>query len=151
MILADTNILLRLTQPQAPEYRSVEAALRRLRREQISLCYASQNLIEFWNVLTRPKEKNGFGLTIEEADRETRLIEARLERLADNNEIHELWRHLVVQYRVSGRQVHDARLVAAMRAHRISQLLTFNSVDFERYASIINVIHPEHFAQEAGL
>jgi hypothetical protein len=28
-----------------------------------TLCYTPQNVVEFWNVFTRPRNKNGFGLT----------------------------------------------------------------------------------------
>lgn len=39
-------------------------------------------------------------------------------------------------FAVSGVQVHDARLVAAMQAHNITHILTFNTSDFTRYASL---------------
>ncbi len=37
-------------------------------------------------------------------------------------------------YGVSGVQVHDARLVAAMISHGATHILTFNTADFARYA-----------------
>ena len=40
----------------------------------------------------------------------------------------------VVEYGVSGVQVHDARLVAAMIFHNVKHILTFNGQDFRRYA-----------------
>ena len=46
------------------------------------------------------------------------------------------WRTLVLQHRVSGIQVHDARIVAAMRAHRVSKILTFDLNDFKGYDGI---------------
>jgi predicted nucleic acid-binding protein len=33
-------------------------------------------------------------------------------------------------------QVHDARLVAAMRVHGVKRILTFNDKDFARYTDI---------------
>lgn len=51
---------------------------------------------------------------------------------------------LVKAHQVSGRQVHDARLVAAMLAHKIGNLLTFNSADFKRYHEI-NLLDPRPF------
>ena len=39
-----------------------------------------------------------------------------------------------MKYRVSGVQVHDARLVAAMIVHDVTHILTFNTQDFTRYA-----------------
>ena len=44
------------------------------------------------------------------------------------------WRRLVVTYGVSGVQVHDARLVAAILSHGATHILTFNTADFARYA-----------------
>ncbi|HSK74585.1 MAG TPA: hypothetical protein VK892_22995 [Pyrinomonadaceae bacterium] len=38
---------------------------------------------------------------------------------------------------MSGKNVHDARLTAAMIKHKISHLLTFNVKDFKRFVEII--------------
>jgi predicted nucleic acid-binding protein len=46
-----------------------------------------------------------------------------------------------VDHRVSGAQVHDARLVAAMRVHGVKRILTFNTRDFTRFTGI-EAIHP---------
>lgn len=48
---------------------------------------------------------------------------------------------LLVSRGVSGVQVHDARLVAAMRVHGVKRILTFNDKDFVRYADI-EAVHP---------
>jgi predicted nucleic acid-binding protein len=55
--------------------------------------------------------------------------------------IHEEWRTLLVTHGVSGVQVHDARLVAAMRVHSVKRILTFNDRDFVRYTDI-EAVHP---------
>jgi predicted nucleic acid-binding protein len=41
---------------------------------------------------------------------------------------------------VLGTQLYDARLVAAMLAHGIDRILTFNVADFSRYG--VAVLHP---------
>ena len=48
---------------------------------------------------------------------------------------------MVADHDVKGKQVHDARLVAAMLRHNISHLLTFNAAD-TRYAEI-SVVEPQ--------
>ena len=93
-------------------------------------------------MLSRPKEKNGFGLSIAEADRQVSLIEQQFTLLPDNERIYGEWRQIVVAQQVSGVQVHDARLVAAMRVHGITHLLTLNRADFLRYRDI-NVVRPK--------
>jgi hypothetical protein len=42
----------------------------------------------------------------------------------------------VVQYRVSGKPAHDARLVAAMKVHGLTSILTFDSTGFSRYTAL---------------
>jgi predicted nucleic acid-binding protein len=142
--LLDTNIILRISDRQSPEFSRLHNVLHLLNRS-ASLYYLSQNLIEFWNVCTRPKERNGYGLSIPEADTEARGIEKAFKFLPDTPAIHSEWRHLVLAHSVSGVQVHDARLVAAMKVYGISNLLTFNVRDFRRYAEI-TVIHPTQVA-----
>jgi predicted nucleic acid-binding protein len=56
--------------------------------------------------------------------------------LADSRDVHEEWRHLLVTNNVSGVQVHDARLVAAMHVHGVKRILTSNTKDFARYTNI---------------
>jgi predicted nucleic acid-binding protein len=101
--------------------------------------------VEFWNVCTRPADKNGFGLTGAEADVRAKLIESRFTLLPDTARIQTEWRRLVVACSVSGVQVHDARLVAAMLAHGVTHLLTLNDQDFARYPGI-SVLHPRDVA-----
>ena len=56
--------------------------------------------------------------------------------LPDTIEVYRNWRALVINHSVSGIHVHDAKLVAAMKAHNIQNLLTFNAKDFKRYTDI---------------
>jgi len=75
---------------------------------------------------TRPADRNGYGLSPLEANQRATRIERVFTLLPDNENIHPEWRRLVVACSVSGTQVHDARLVAAMRVHGVSHLLTLN-------------------------
>jgi len=106
-----------------------------LRQDEHQLQIASQNCIEFWNVATGPLERNGFGLTPPEAARLLKLIERLFPVLPDSSEVYKEWRRLVVDFSVSGVQVHDARLVASMKVNDISHILTLNVEDFKRYIS----------------
>lgn len=139
--LLDTNILLRLSKRDSPEFPLIRSALKTLRSQGAPLCYTAQNIVEFWNVSTRPVDRNGHGLSIFEADEEVRRIEHVFSLLPDNDAIYREWRSIVVTHSVSGVQVHDAHLVAAMRSHRVTHLLTLNERDFTRYSGIISV-HP---------
>jgi predicted nucleic acid-binding protein len=105
------------------------------------LCYTSQNLGEFWNTMTRPANRNGYGLSPEDADIRARDVEALFDLLPDSLAVHQEWRRLLVDYHVSGVQVHDARLVAAMHVHSVKRILTFNTKDFTRFDGI-EAVHP---------
>src|SRR5438046_10447510 len=115
-ILTDTNILLRLLQPHHPHCQIAERALDVLRARNEILNIASQNLIELWAVATRPFDQNGLGLTIEEATREINQVK-RFWVLLHDLPLFEEWERLVKTYRVSGKNTHDDRLVAAVHQH----------------------------------
>lgn len=140
--LVDTNVLLRWEQAQLPEYPLAVAAIDRLllRGEKISI--TTQNLVEFWSVATRPIDQNGFGLSPAQVDSILTRLEAVFDLLPDLPAIHDEWRQVVLSVGVRGRQVHDAHLVAVMKAHGITHLLTFNDADFRRYPGI-TVVHPQ--------
>lgn len=135
----DTNILLRLAQPKSSQYSEAKNAVDKLIADDVALYVLLQNVSEFWNVCTRPTENNGLGFSIEQTDTELTSIETIFLVLPDNEDVYTEWRKLVVTHSVSGVRVHDAKIVAAMKAHDISNLLTFNTQDFKRYADIIAI------------
>ena len=53
--LTDSNILLRISRRDDPDYRIVHAALERLLGAEAALYYTHQNIAEFWNVWTRAR------------------------------------------------------------------------------------------------
>ncbi|HEY1159801.1 MAG TPA: type II toxin-antitoxin system VapC family toxin [Terracidiphilus sp.] len=133
LYLVDSNILIRWVQPADPGFPVVEATIKQLERSRAVPCYTSQNLGEFWNVLTRPANRNGYGLSPEDANDRAREVEDGFRLLTDIPAVHQEWRKLLLDYRVSGIQVHDARLVAAMHVHGVKRILTFNKSDFLRF------------------
>ena len=140
-VLLDTNVLLRLAQPHHRQYRAATGGVARARLAGEALSVTPQNIAEFWAVATRPVgAANGLGLTAAAAAAEIATIEQMFELAADDPEIYPIWKGLVVTHRVLGAQVYDARLVAAMLAHGIDRILTFNVADFSRYG--VTVVHP---------
>src|SRR5437762_11143764 len=57
------------------------------------------------------------------------------------------WEMLVVNHQVVGKQAHDTRLVAAMLAHGLTHLLTFDVRDFKR-STEITVVNPQDIEEE---
>jgi predicted nucleic acid-binding protein len=140
-ILADTNVLLRSVEPTEPGSGPAIAAIKILLAQGHRVSVLPHNLIEFWNVATRPIENNGFGWCIVRTDYEISRLETLLTLIPDSPAIYHEWRHLVFENEVSGAKVHGARIVAAMNVHQITKLITFNGRDFKRFPQIV-VIDP---------
>jgi predicted nucleic acid-binding protein len=132
----DTNNLLRFANRADAQHPIVLSAIRKLKSNGDKFCILPQICVEFWNVCTRPASRNGFGLSVRQANHSLRLVEKIFQLLPDNANIHQEWRKLVLSFGVSGVQVHDARIVAAMLVHQITHILTFNTSDFARYSSL---------------
>lgn len=140
--LMDTNCLMRSVRPDDPEYALVTAAIECLHRSGEIVYITAQNLIEFWNVATRPVDRNGLGFTPVQAEELLAELETLFPRLPDTPDIYPAWRRIVASVGVSGVQVHDARLVAVMQVHQLTRILTLNTRDFVRYPGI-TVVHPQ--------
>ena len=134
--LNDTNILLRFADKAHPQNPAVRKAMRKLKSQGYRLVTTPQNCTEFWNVATRPLDKNGLGLSLEDAKRQLKIIERAFSVMLDVPEIYAEWKKIVFAFGVSGAKVHDARLVAIMRSREINHILSFNTSDFIRYAPL---------------
>ncbi len=140
-MLVDTSIITRTLQPQHELYPLVDRALERLLEQGKELHIVAQNLIELWVVATRPVEQNGLGMTTATVAVELARIRSMFVLLPENSAIYPVWESLVVRHQVSGKPAHDARLVAAMQVHGITDILTFDKSGFSRYPGI-EVVHP---------
>ncbi len=145
--LLDTNIILRTIVTDDPNYQTTIEAIAFLRRSKERLFIAPQNLIELWNVATRPADKNGLGLSPSEAEAEVARLKELFILLPDTEQIYPEWERLVKTYEVKGANVHDTRLVAFMLVHQLSHIITFNTKDFRRFRPEITPISPKEIMQ----
>jgi predicted nucleic acid-binding protein len=146
--LLDSGILLRLADQKDRQYSTVVDAVALLVDRGEQLVISTQNVAEFCNVATRPVANNGLGrlpsevLTFVEEE-----IEPLCAVLAEVSAVYRELKRLIVKYAVSGKQVHDARLVAMMLVWKIDSILTLNDRDFRRYESEgIQVVTPASLA-----
>jgi hypothetical protein len=100
--LVDSNVLLRWVKPDDRDYPLVVSAIDAILQRGAVFCYTSQNVAEFWNTCTRPLDRNGYGLSPQEADRRARFFEDKLRLLPDGLAVHQEWRKLLVVSNVSG-------------------------------------------------
>ncbi len=134
--LVDTSVILRYYARDDPLHIQAVASLQWLEQQGYILCVAPQVLYEMWVVMTRPKARNGFGMTAEEAYELLQQVAADFLLLPDQQDLWLRWMEVCRQYSVLGREAHDARLVAWMASYEIKHLCTFNPADFNRYPEV---------------
>jgi predicted nucleic acid-binding protein len=138
-IFIDTNILIYATHDESPFHEKAISVLNRLMQEGIECAISPQIIREYLVVFTR-------GSSSENATRsaalynvekfievftlldETRATVARLQKI-------------VADSAVAGKQIHDANIVAVMRACGVKRLLTHNLDDFKRYVQWIEIMN----------
>ena len=140
-VLVDTNILLRSVQPTHPASSQAIHAVSKLIRQGDAVFFCPQNITEFWNVATRPTDRNGLGMSAQEVLHEIGSIEKSLTLLPEVPAIYGAWKQIVATYKVQGVKVHDARLIAVMTVYAVESILTFNTADFGRFTNV-RAIHP---------
>jgi predicted nucleic acid-binding protein len=140
-VLVDTNVLLRSAQPNHPLCSQATHAVAKLLRQKDSGFFCPQNIAEFWNVATRPADRNGLGFSPEEVLREVASLEESLTLLPEVPAIYAAWKRIVQEHKVQGIKVYDARLVAVMNVYAVETILPFNTADFQRY-DLISTLHP---------
>ena len=141
-VFLDTNVLLSASWPGRSHHK---AALRVLddwpnAEDAFTLCVSPQVIREYLAVATRPRAVNGFGLSLQAALANCDAVCARSTVLPETLPVYQRLRRLLEQVPASGRQVHDANIVATMLAHGIEQLVTANVGDFRRYEPHITVM-----------
>src|SRR5205814_3522987 len=126
-----------------PTHRAASEAVETLVSRGEVVCIFPQTLYEFWVIASRPREQNGLGMSAAETEIQCAEFERIFSLMLDVPAIYAEWRVLVTQHAVMGKKAHDARIVAAMRVHNVSHLLTFNGNDFKRFQGIITVTEPK--------
>ncbi len=146
---ADTNIWLRSSDPDHEMFPTATGAVERV-LETDDIFLLPQIVTEFWRVATATaSQRGGFGWDITKADLKVTQLELDFPVKYDSAQVYTHWRALVTGAGVYGAQVYDARIAAAMLAHGITHLLTFNTDDFKRYApSGIVAVNPNDLLAE---
>ena len=142
--LIDTGILLRFVSRHDSNFAEIRRAVRTLKARREAMHITTQTIAEFWNVCTRPAtSRGGLGLSVEETKNRVELLERTFTLLPDSPKVYAEWKQLVENYKVSGVQVHDARLIAIMNVYGIQNIITLNTKDFSRFRNI-SVIEPKN-------
>ena len=116
--LVDTNILLRLSLIDDPLHRLIKVSISELNGQGAGLYFSPQNIAEFWNVCALTC---GAKWLVGSQSPKPGSLSSSWNALCRSCQIrtglYTIWRELVISHNVRGVQVHDARLVAIMRAY----------------------------------
>ena len=80
-----------------------------------------------------------------DAEAKAAVFETTFPLLVETPAIYPAWKAIVQALGVTGKQVHDARLVAVCHVHGVSHVLTFNVGHFTRFATFgpgVTVVDP---------
>ena len=131
--LVDTSCLLRLPVVEDTRRTATIQAMAKMTQQGETLTVAQQNFVEFRGVATRPVDVGGLGMTPAQAGVVLDGLESQFPVLQETVEVYETWRWLCDHVGVSGKQVHDTRLVAFCIVWNIGTVLTWNPKDFRRF------------------
>jgi len=135
----DTNVLLAATALARSGHGAALALLHAGFAER-ALFLSGQVLREYVAVATRPAAANGLGLGAAEAIGNARQFLDRSNFLREDEAVRDSLFHLLETTPCSGKQVHDANIVATMITHGVGVLVTLNPRDFERFVPRIQVV-----------
>lgn len=137
-VFVDTNVLVYATRPAASQHSAALVALTWLEGEGSSLWVSPQVLREYLAAVTRP-QATAPAVSTTAAIADVRKFRAIFDVAEERPSVLDRLLGLLAAHRGSGRQVHDANIVATMLEHGIRRLLTFNAADFRRFARVIDI------------
>lgn len=136
LVVVDTNVLLAATDTDRLHHQAASTFLRSdVRRLAVTL----QIVREYLAVSTRPVEANGLGLEVEQACHNVEEILAAATLLDEGRAATTRLLQLLPEVIASGKQVHDANLVACALVHGAAAIVTDNTRHFSRFASLIRI------------
>ncbi len=136
----DTNILLAATDESREDHEDAIAAINVWPAAGVVLYTSGQILREYLAVATRPVDRNGLGMAQPDAIANVRALRARLKLLGEDVKVSERLLALLDTIECTGKQVHDANVVATMLVHGIDTVVTLNLGDFARFGHQVRVV-----------
>jgi predicted nucleic acid-binding protein len=138
--MLDTNVFLSATDQSRAEHRQAMLILNDWAGRGTTLYASGQIMREYLAVATRPADKNGLGLKQADALANARAIRSRTSLLGEDAKVADRLLGLLDEIPCTGKQVHDANIVATMIEHGINTLVTINVADFSRFGQHITLI-----------
>jgi len=139
-VMVDTNVLLAATDESRERHERALAVLNDWPSAGTVLYVSGQILREYLVVATRPAHVNGLGLDRTDALANARLIRRRTRLAEEDSKVAERLLTLLEHVPCTGKQVHDANVVATMLVHGIGSVVTHNTDHFARFGDHVSLI-----------
>jgi predicted nucleic acid-binding protein len=136
-LFVDTNVLVYANVIETPFHEQALAAINAAYQANRTIWISRQVIREYLVTMTRPQAFENLPKTtvLEQIEQFT----TRFDVADDIPVVTGKLLDLLANYRLGGKQVHDANIVATMQAYGIPALLTHNTKDFERFADVIRI------------
>jgi len=136
-LFVDTNVLVYANVLETPLHEQALATIQTAHQARRSLWISRQVIREYLVTMTRPQafENLPQAKVLEQVDQFTERFQVADDTAAVTGQLVKL----LGNFKVGGKQVHDANIVATLLAHDIPCLLTHNTKDFERFGKIIAI------------
>jgi predicted nucleic acid-binding protein len=138
-VFVDTNCLIYAQQSQSPFHAVATDRLQDLVTNGHPLWISRQVLREYLVVMSRPGSVS-VPVAIADLVADVQSFESQFNIAEDGPVVMSHMLTLLTSIPCSGKQVHDANVVATMLTHGIPQLLTHNVSDFNRFSGQITVL-----------
>lgn len=138
--MLDTNILLTATDEDRSGHEQALDVFNSWPAQGATLYTSGQIIREYLSVATRPATQNGLGLTVSDALDNTRALRSRMVLLAEDAKVANRLAELLEEGKSSGKQVHDANVVATMLIHGVDTVVTLNTADFASFGQYVQVL-----------
>lgn len=136
LVVVDTNVLLAATDRSRSAH---EAAIALLNDDERRLALTPQIVREYLAVATRAVEANGLGLTARAAVGNVKELLVDMSLLPEDATATARLLELVDGGAASGKQVHDANVVAVALAHGAGAIVTDNARHFSRFDRVVAI------------
>jgi predicted nucleic acid-binding protein len=138
--IIDTNVLIYALDADAPQHTASRTMLEAARDGSTTLYVTSQILCEFYSIVTNARRVSKPRTSADAVSAISGLL-AFLQVLPIPAQTVEGWLSLLRRRPVTGGDVFDLQIVAAMRANDVQRIYTFNTDDFEVFSEI-SVVTP---------
>ena len=136
-LFIDTNILVYANVIETPFHEQALTAINTAHEAGRTIWISRQVIREYLVTLTRPQvfENLPKATVLEQVNQ---FIE-RFQVADDTAAVSEQLVKLIEKFKIGGKQIHDANIVATMLAYDIPCLLTHNVKDFQRFAEVVRI------------